>query len=1498
MAITDTQKVDYLWKKIGYGRAKTDVNSVKNATNESISSPLLLRGEEVWSQSYLIPSLIPGSSTNEVTVYPTSSPVECTADITSSTNRTWKTGTVDWIPPEIGSTYLIKVYLHTAGDAANAASSGTQIFGAGSGNNDEWFFDYKSGVLNFIGTNLPSGISGKSIYISGAVYTGIKGVPVPGSAVSFTDVSATGIATFLQGLESSDIQIGVTTSNEINTLTSDLIIDSATGQTIIDDDLKVTGVSTFIGNVTFEGGTINLGDSDNDNINVSGQFVSNLVPNTDNLYDIGITTQRWRNAQFAGIITASHFDGDLNELGNTYYVASTGSDLNSGNNINEPFLTVAQALSVATNGDIVNISAGTFTETCPLLVPRGVTVKGAGLRATAIKPSEATKQNDIFQLNDVSTIEDITIRDSFYDSSNDTGYAFAYATGIAITTRSPYIQRVTVLNFGSVRTSDDPYGYDTADSPPTSYVSGRGAKVDGSLVASNSLEAGMLFNEVTFFTPNNKGIVATNGARIEYLNCFNYFASQAVIGIAGTGGIGGTADAKLKFNNPSISPSTNDVVKLFEGGTAVAIGTITSYSGDYARIDGKGFGAFTSVGVGNTQDVRFFQSDGTTQTGTADAITLADYKMFGAEMRSIGCAFQYGDQGVVADGLGVELRLFSINFNHIGSGKDFSNDSTVSIQANEITELNDGKISFVSVDQDSNFRVGDSFVINQDTGAVSFAATSFSLDVTGDIDVTDGTNTSNLSPTSLTVGTLRIAADTLLSTSGDININPAGSNETNVEGNLNVSGILTASVLQVSAVQKGDTSIAIDDTGSNGTIRLNTDGVEALRISNSQFVGIGSADPTKTLDVLGNVDITGETQFIGGVTVSGVSTFSSNVIINAELDVTTLDVSGNADIDGHTELDDLNVSGISTFAGKIDANGIIEGIAGQNKIPFLYSDLVDLPSASDYHGMFAHVHATGKAYYAHAGNWIELVNRDTSGNVSLPNNLDVDGHTELDDLNVSGVSTFASNIDANGDLDVDGHTELDNLNVSGVSTFTSNIDVSANLDVTGGTNLDNLNVSGVSTFNGNVIIGDNFAIDTVDFNAAIASHLAPSNSNTYDLGMDPGTKWRNLYLNGKVSAGGSITGTTLYVNGYSELDEVNISETLSVAGIATFTSDVDLNSNLDVDGYTELDEVNISETLSVAGISTFSSAVDLNSNLDVDGYTELDEVNVSETLSVAGIATFTSAVDLNSNLDVDGYTELDEVNISQTLSVAGVATFSSNVNLNGDLDLDGGARIDNVQIGVSGLNEIDTSTGNLTLDSSGGTVIIDDGLSVVGVTTFNALVDANAAAHINDLRLGTSANNEIETSAGNLVLDSASGMVYVDDDLTVAGSLFVQGSTTQVDTNSITVEDRTIELGIVNGSAPSSATTWDLGVLFNYNDGSAKKAAVAWESSVSRFVFGSQVADGGGTGTSNPQLTYTAYAPVEIAALWVNDCAGQSQVISCTAGERHLENITIDGGSF
>ena len=178
MAITDSQKIDYIWKKVGYGATKTDTNANKLAPNEAIPSPLLVRGDRVWQQAASIPGVSPGSSSGVVTCYKGVNVVETTADATATQNRTWKTGLTDWIPPQFGSTYIVNVYIHTSGDAANAASISNRVFVTGSGNNDEWFFDYESGVINFIGTNLPNGKSftGKSVYIEGARYTGPFGV--------------------------------------------------------------------------------------------------------------------------------------------------------------------------------------------------------------------------------------------------------------------------------------------------------------------------------------------------------------------------------------------------------------------------------------------------------------------------------------------------------------------------------------------------------------------------------------------------------------------------------------------------------------------------------------------------------------------------------------------------------------------------------------------------------------------------------------------------------------------------------------------------------------------------------------------------------------------------------------------------------------------------------------------------------------------------------------------------------------------------------------------------------------------------------------------------------------------------------------------------------------------------------------------------------------------------------------------------------------------------
>jgi len=76
----------------------------------------------------------------------------------------------------------------------------------------------------------------------------------------------------------------------------------------------------------------------------------------------------------------------------------------------------------------------------------------------------------------------------------------------------------------------------------------------------------------------------------------------------------------------------------------------------------------------------------------------------------------------------------------------------------------------------------------------------------------------------------------------------------------------------------------------------------------------------------------------------------------------------------------LGTAGFLASTGGTMSGGLAMGantITSTGKILFsnMYAQTSDLPSASTYHGMFAHVHATGKAYYAHGGAWVELGNQ-------------------------------------------------------------------------------------------------------------------------------------------------------------------------------------------------------------------------------------------------------------------------------------------------------------------------------------------------------------------------------------------------------------------------------------------------------------------------------------------------------------------------------------------
>ena len=163
---------------------------------------------------------------------------------------------------------------------------------------------------------------------------------------------------------------------------------------------------------------------------------------------------------------------------------------------------------------------------------------------------------------------------------------------------------------------------------------------------------------------------------------------------------------------------------------------------------------------------------------------------------------------------------------------------------------------------------------------------------------------------------------------------------------LDVRGGIGATDLQVT----GFTTLTQDlQVGTSGSV---------FYISNSNnFVGVGTSVPAYTLEVRGPVS-TGVTALYvrGDMRVTG----------DINLDDITLD---DAQIQNLTVTDTLNVAGITTLAS---SGGITT--------------------------------AGGQVYVS-------------------------------TDLNVGGASTFTGAADFNNDVDIDGHTELDNLNVSGFSTF-------------------------------------------------------------------------------------------------------------------------------------------------------------------------------------------------------------------------------------------------------------------------------------------------------------------------------------------------------------------------------------------------------------------------------------------------------------------------------
>lgn len=222
MAVSQSQIVDLLFKQ-AFGVTKTDTATNKSPSNESIPSPLLIRGDTLWSEANQIPSTA-AAVAGIVQAYTGVTAVQTTADITTvpigGIYPTWETGLTYWIPSEFGATYTAQIWVDSPG-VANPTVTGTQIFAAGSGGTGQYYFNYQSGVLNFIGETIPAPLtSGKVLYVVGYRYIGKIGATDLGSNTTIGNLSF--IDTTISSLNSDPVEIhgGLIVVGNINANTS------------------------------------------------------------------------------------------------------------------------------------------------------------------------------------------------------------------------------------------------------------------------------------------------------------------------------------------------------------------------------------------------------------------------------------------------------------------------------------------------------------------------------------------------------------------------------------------------------------------------------------------------------------------------------------------------------------------------------------------------------------------------------------------------------------------------------------------------------------------------------------------------------------------------------------------------------------------------------------------------------------------------------------------------------------------------------------------------------------------------------------------------------------------------------------------------------------------------------------------------------------------------------------------------------------------------------
>ena len=226
-----------------------------------------------------------------------------------------------------------------------------------------------------------------------------------------------------------------------------------------------------------------------------------------------------------------------------FYVSEDGNDSNDGKTLSTPFRTIKAAAQAASDLVALNppnpypyrtsihVKTGYYVEEAPITLANNVSVLGDDLRSVVVRPTNGTKGENLFLMNNGCYVQGLRLEGCEIDNLEDPrkGFFFAFAPGANIST-SPYVQNCSAINTPFTKFYT-PLDFDNAN--PLVGNGPGGMLIDDSVLDPYSPLHSMIVDSYTQVAFNGIGMCARGRGYGQMVSFFTNFSRVGVYCIDG-----------------------------------------------------------------------------------------------------------------------------------------------------------------------------------------------------------------------------------------------------------------------------------------------------------------------------------------------------------------------------------------------------------------------------------------------------------------------------------------------------------------------------------------------------------------------------------------------------------------------------------------------------------------------------------------------------------------------------------------------------------------------------------------------------------------------------------------------------------------------------------------------------------------------------------------------------------------------------------------------------